>query len=210
MQKYEVIYLKEIASDQLNLEIGSYLMSRQRVGQPLREFITIKLETTSAQVIVIDFSQIEDVTVSVADELGPKLFRNFVNLWSDKTKQTPYLVYANLSPDLLNSMERVFRQDDKELVACLFKQFSDSRFYNHFFVGDGLPDALREVLNRIYSLRKANSVQLEDHDIAAASRKLNALMNKYPWLLKREKEMLDDRAWTYIYQPIVPTYQEIL
>lgn len=109
---------------------------------------------------------------------------------------------------MLKSIEQVFRQDDKQLVACLFTYFDHFRFYNHFFAGDGLPDAMRNVLDLIYELGEATSAQLEEHNIAAASRKLNAITNKFPWLLKRERKILDERAWTYVYRPIVPTYQE--
>ena len=198
---YSVMNVREVAND-LDIQAGAYLMSRKRLGIPLRESLVCRLEKMSEGVLVVDFENVEEVSISVAEELGPLLYAQFLAFHAER--QELFLVYSNLTSDLLSGWQRIFQGPEKKMVACVFESFNGESFAGHHFVGDGLPDALRELLNCIYTLGEAHSTKLEERGIVAASRKLNALTNNFSWLVRRTQVALDERAWTYIYTPIVP------
>jgi hypothetical protein len=198
--------VRDIAND-LGIPTSEYLMSRRRLGIPLRETLVHQLEAVGEGVLMIDFADVEEVSISVAEELGPRLFGQFLAL-HEKRPQL-FLAYCNFTDDLLSGWQRIFQGPEKNMVACVFESFNGETFAGHHFVGDGLPDALYEVLDQIYRMGAANSTELEAKGIAAASRKLNALTNKFSWLLRRTQVSLDERAWNYIYTPVVPTKERL-
>jgi hypothetical protein len=186
------------------------LMSRDRLGVPLREHIMRELtRMRGGETLVADFSGIEEMTTSIAEEIGPKLFQEFL---SYRAQGDVYFAYCNLSEEIARGFHHALRSwqprvnSSDRVSVVAFGTYQNGRFSQHRFLGETIPDALREALDLIYRLGKANSSQLEARGVKAASRKLNQLFSEYPWLLQRFQESLDvgPRAWAYFYSPIVP------
>lgn len=190
--------------------VPGYLMSGDRLGTPLREHFMHKLtETREDQTLVADFSGIEEMTTSIAEEIGPQLFQEFLSF---RTQRNVYFAYCNLSEEMVKGFDGAFRSwqsrknlSDK-LIVVTFGEHKNGCFSYPRFLGGTIPDALKEALDLIYALGKINSSELENRGVKAASRKLNQLFGEYPWLLQRYQESLDvgPRAWAYFYSPIVP------
>jgi hypothetical protein len=189
---------------------SGYLMSRDRLGAPLRKHFVCQLtEMREGETLVADFLGIEEMTTSIAEEIGPKLFQQFL---SYRAQRNVYFAYCNLSEEIARGFDGAFRSwqsriaSPDRLIVVAFGKYQNGRFSQHRFLGETIPDALKEALDLIYRLGKTNSSELEAHGVKAASRKLNQLFGEYPWLLQRFQESLDVglRAWAYFYSPIVP------
>lgn len=187
-----------------------YLMNRERLGIPLRHAIRGCLVSMDAKTLALDFTDIEEISISVAEEIGPKLFEDFLE-YRNQNKEA-YLVYCNLTQEIAEGLGRHFLHRDSRLDTSVqftmvaFQQCVNDQFTEHFFLGEAIPGALAEVLNLIYTLGEATSQSLEERGIKAASRKLNELVKQYPWLIWRNQQSVDTsaRAWAYCYSPVVP------
>ena len=208
------VSVDEISAQLLNEYVRGYLMNRDRLGIPLRQHLARHLTTMEQrEVLAIDLNGIEEMTTSVAEEIGPKLFEEF--LAHRGQGDEVYLVYCNVSEEIASGLEGAFRSwrsdlnPARRLTIVAFSNCQDGRFVAHRFIGEMVPDALREALDLIYSLGQASSSDLEAHGIKAASRKLNELYKQYPWLLQKSQKSVDagPRAWAYFYSPpIVPAF----
>ena len=77
--------IERMSVDQISVEllkdhyVRGYLMNRNRLGIPLRERLENRLkEMAKNQVLAIDLDGIQEMTTSVAEEIGPKLFEYFL------------------------------------------------------------------------------------------------------------------------------------
>jgi hypothetical protein len=187
-------------------------MNRDRLGIPLRNHLRNQMTTmSSGETLIIDFGDIKEMTTSVAEEVGPRLFQEFL-AYRMQAKKDVYIAYCNASQEIANGLEGAFRawqphsDSPKKLTIVAFKRCQHDRFVEHRFLGEVIPEALNEALDLVYRSQQINSLDLEARGIKAASRKLNELFRQYPWLLRRFQKSLDagPRAWAYFYSPIVP------
>jgi hypothetical protein len=214
--------IEHVSVDQISAQLlgkdhyaRGYLMNRNRLGIPLRERLEKHLKAVKKEkVLAIDLDGIQEMTTSVAEEIGPKLFERFLAHRS-KDKEI-YLIYCNVSEEIANGFEGVFKSwqsrldPSSKLTVVVFGECKDGRFAEHRFLGEEIPDALQEILDLVYNLGQMSSSDLEVHGIKAASRKLNELFKQYPWLLRKLQKSLDTgpRAWAYFYSPIVSTLDD--
>ena len=204
-----------ILRNELSLSIQSgFLMSRDRLGIPLRNYIVKQLELLKVEdTIVLDFQGIVEITTSVADEIGPILFDKYLDIFDAKSHQgaEKFLVYCNLSRDVLNGLGSAMQSwanrtgSSKKIVALGFEKLIEDKFSGFELLGESLPESQLEVLKEIYKSNEISSSELEKMDIKAASKKLNALAENYPWLFRRQKIRLlgTTKGWNYIYRPVV-------
>jgi hypothetical protein len=206
-----LVSVDEISAELLDEYVNGYLMNRDRLGIPLRQQLVNHLcAMTEGETLVIDCRGIEEMTTSVAEEIGPRLFEEFL-AHRDQGKDV-YLVYCNVSSEIASGFEGAFRiwqprlDPPRRMTIVVFGSCQDNQFTQHQFLGEVVPDALRDTLDLIYRLGQTNSSELKTHGIKAASRKLNELSSQYPWLLRKVQRSLDagPRAWAYFYSPIVP------
>ena len=213
----KVAIIKRIIRDDLGLEDSNYLMNRQTLGIPLRDYIfnSIKQQQETYTTFILDFSEIYEASSSVADELGPVLFEKFLNYRSDarSIKGEIFLAYGNLSSEMIVSLERAFsgwslaHSPDYPMVSLGFSSIKGETYEGFRFLGaPQLPDSLKMVLDLIYKHGDLTSNDLENLGIKAPSRKLNDINNRCPWLVRQVKVRLEEteKAWTYIYSPILP------
>ncbi|MEM6379207.1 MAG: hypothetical protein AAF705_13420 [Bacteroidota bacterium] len=184
------------------------LMSRKRLGIPARLGIEKELINLQNSTMILNFDGIEEVSLSVAEELGPILFKNF--LAYHKATPTLYLTYANMNEDLVYGWDGMFKNFPDPMAASILNLTTNHLYSSVTFIGSGLAESKKEALEKIYFLGKATSNDLADVGIAAASRKLNALFKEFPWLFIRNQVSLDEKAWTYEYHPIVQKATEVL
>lgn len=193
--------------------VSGYLMNRNRLGIPLRRCLMGHLtEMEERGALAVDFSGIREMTTSIAEEIGPNLFEEF--LAHRMQDRNVYLTYCNVSGEIAGGLDGAFLSwqphldSSKRFTVVAFGKRQDSRFAEHQFLGEVVPDALREALDQVYRLGQANSSDLEALGIKAASRKLNELFKQYPWLLRRSQKSLEvgPRAWAYFYSPVVPVF----
>lgn len=199
-----------IKSLELKVSDIRYLMSRERVGVPLRKRMFEKLVNSQSEALAFDFSKIEEISTSVAEELGPLFFQQYIDTWQKDLQL--YYVYVNLSVEVAQGLQQSFqnwRTDaptsyPKNFVT--FKKMQTGIFCEHHFIGEPIPDSLLTILNAIYDLGEANSQTLENIGIKAASRKLNELYKQYPWMVRKVQVTTagDPRSWAYSYSTIVP------
>lgn len=210
-----IVLIDELARQLVKNYVPGYLMNRERLGIPLHKQLAYVLLSMEEDTLAVDFSGIEEMTTSVAEEIGPRLVEEFLR--QRDGGRDVYLVYCNVSEDIARGlhgsmMDWLTRHPhySRRFTTVAFHNRHDSQFVGHRFMGGEIPGALSEVLNVIYQLGEASSSRLQDHGIKAASRKLNALVNQYPWLVRKAQVALDadPRSWAYVYSPVVPTVSE--
>ena len=206
-----LVSVDEISAQLLDEYVHGYLMNRDRLGVPLRKQLVNHLyAVTEGETLVVDCRGIEEMTTSVAEEIGPRLFEEFL-AHRDQGNDV-YLAYCNVSGEIASGLEGAFRtwqpslDPPRRMTIVVFGSCRDNRFTQHQFLGEVLPDALRDTLDLVYRLGQTNSSDLKTRGIKAASRKLNELSRQYPWLLRKVQRSLDagPRAWAYFYSPVVP------
>lgn len=184
-------------------ETGGVLMNRNRVGIPLRTHLGNIIESLHGKVvIVLDFGSIVDLSGSVAEEIGPRLFTTFkAHRVLEKDK---YLIYDNLETEVGRELDAWFAKYDLPVVGFTAGQMKEFKL-----LGKPLPDALREVLLECYRNGPISSDDLRER-FKAASKKLNEIVKLYPWLLWRYRVNSGDnpRTWAYLYYPISPNTKE--
>ena len=190
----------------INLETG-YLINREKLGIPLREALAKKLYAMKEDTLVINMVGIEEMTTSVADEIGPLLFEDFIK---HRKRKDVFLTYCNVTDEIAKGLHNSFA-GPKSGSIVVFSNYQDGIFSNHQFLGQEIPTALRDILEVIYNFGVVNSSDLEEQGIKAASRKLNELAKYYPWLFCKVQKSLDtgSRAWAYFYSPIVPAVEKV-
>jgi len=201
--------VKDILKE-LKIESTEYLMSRERLGIPLKEKFVEKLKLMTEETLVIDMDGIIETTTSVAEEIGPRLFEEFLSF--NTKSRTIYLTYCNLSGEVRKGLDGIYmnyadrNRTQQPYSIVVFDKYENGEFIGPNFIGETIPEALQDILNIIYTLGKAGSGELELNGIKAASRKLNQLSNEYPWLIHKTQESLASgpRAWAYFYTSIVP------
>lgn len=179
---------------------GSYLMNRERVGVPLRRalediFFSLPAEPT---VMVVDFVGVEELTGSVAEEVGPKLFGAVET--HRKVSPDKYLIYDNLSQEIRKELDAWFAKYDRCTPAFLQDE-QDAEFP---IAGALPPDNLLEALIFCYRHGPITSSEL-GKQLAAAAKKLAIVHRDYPWLLHRQKVRGDTpKSWQYLFIPLIP------
>jgi hypothetical protein len=209
VHRFELARVITILRDELGMQdVSGHLMSRDRLGIPLHQNLLNRLRGVKNDVtLVIDLEGVPEMTLSVADELGPLLFEDF--LQHRQNRRNVYLAYCNLSNEIISGFSRVFRPEmpkPKErvrLATVVFEQFDGVEFSGARFIGEPIPDALRSVLEIVYSNGEVTSADLEQLGIPAPSRKLNELYRQYEWLLRQERRTIGN-VWQNAYMPIVP------
>lgn len=192
-----------------------YLMNREKLGIPLRKALVKQLYAMQEDTLVVNMAGIEEMTTSVAEEIGPLLFQELIKYRQQDRKV--FLTYCNVAEEIARGLDGTFKnwgsalETSEKLNAVVFSTFQDGKFANHQFLGQEIPAALRDILDAIYTLGVVNSSDLEEQGIKAASRKLNELAKYYPWLFCKVQKSLDtsSRAWAYFYAPIVPVVEKI-
>lgn len=203
-----IIAIRDVIRRDLGLPFTPYLMNREQLGVPLRNAIASRFNAPSFNTFVVDFTGIAEMSVSVADEIGPKLLEDF--LLARENRPDIYLAYSGLSREIVREFETLNWQSDREpdrsLSIVAFRGHGQEGFHDHIFVGKEIPSSLTQVLDLVYQLGEANSQVLETHGVKAASRKLNELVRQYPWLFRKDQKSLDSgpKAWAYFYTTVVP------
>lgn len=208
-----VASVQEILRGEGSVElVEGYLMNRRTVGTPLRIGLMRKLnELAQSSTLAVDLTGIIEMTTSVAEEIGPMLFRELV-AYRDKGNEI-FMTYSNASPEIANGLDAAFSSwpissdIDRRFTVVVFGRAGNGHFSDYQFVGKEVPEALRTILDLIYARGHALSSDIEQSGIKAASRKLNELYKQYPWLIRRVQRSVDtgSRAWAYFYYPIVAT-----
>lgn len=214
----EIFEIIKILAVDLNITVQQgFLMSRDRLGIPLRKYLINQLQGKKAEVYLLDFQGIDEMTTSVAEELGPHLVENYLSIFNGFRTENDniFMTYCNLSPEVRNGLEIAMKtwpsktNSGKKMVALGFNLDSINRSTDYFILGE-LPDALRETLFQIYQLEEVKSTDLDKLGIKASSRKLSELMETFPWLVRQERQRLSgtSKAWSYVYKPIVTISKE--
>ncbi len=204
----DVITIQDVIRNDLGHRFTPYLMNREKLGVPLRSTISSRFRSPSFDTFVVDFTGIEEMSVSVADEIGPKLVEDFLLI--REVRPDIFLAYSGLSLEIIREFETLNwqsdREPDKSLSIVAFRGHGQKGFHGHIFVGKEIPSSLTQVLDLVYKLGEANSQILEAHGVKAASRKLNELVRQYPWLFRKDQKSLDSgsKAWAYFYTTVVP------
>lgn len=202
--------------EELSIKVTpGYLMNRERLGIPLREALVDRLYTMQADTLAINMRGIEEMTTSVAEEIGPLLFQELINC--REQQREVFLTYCNVAGQIARGLDGTFKnmgadlESSKRLNVVIFSTFQDGIFSDHQFLGQEIPAALKEILDTIYNFGVVSSSDLEEQGIKAASRKLNELARYYPWLFRKLQRSLDtnSRAWAYFYSPIVPVTEKV-
>lgn len=203
--------------DELGIKHDSrYLMNREKLGVPLRNALLARLHEIQEGTLAVDLSNVEEMTISVTEEIGPKLFEEFI-LYRTQGREV-FLTYCNISDEVARSLHYTFgkwntsREISEKFSIVVFSSCEEGNFEHHQFLGQEIPEALRSVLDVIYTSGQVTSLNLEDQGIKAASRKLNELGKQYPWLFCKIQASLNDadpRAWAYFYSPIVPVKEKV-
>ena len=216
----KVVRVRDIVRDHLGLGERDYLMNRQGLGIPLRNFFYtwIKENRDPEATLILDFADILESSSSVADELGPILFQEF--LFYRETVQNTlgnlYFAYGNLSLELAEALERNFsgwslsHNLDFPIVGIGLLTLWNGTFQGHRFLGaPQLPSSLIEILDLIYQHNGLTSNELKKLEVKAPSRKLNDIINRCPWLVRQTRIRLEEieKGWTYVYSPILPPLQ---
>jgi hypothetical protein len=213
--KFNLVAIPTIL-EELFIEFApGYLMNGEKLGIPLRKALVKQLYTMQEDTLAINMSSIEEITSSVAEEIGPKLFQELIRC-REKHREV-YLTYFNVTEGITRGLDGTFRnwgaapESPEKLNIVVFSTFQNGVFSGHQFLGQEIPAALKDVLDVIYSFGVVNSSDLEEKGIKAASRKLNELARYYPWLFRKIQKSLDtsSRAWAYFYSPIVPVAEKI-
>ncbi|MBC7876108.1 MAG: hypothetical protein H7Y59_02970 [Anaerolineales bacterium] len=208
-QKIEFVSVIEVLEKlPIKFSLG-YLMNREKLGIPLRKALVEHLYAIDNSTLVINMAGVEEMTTSVAEEIGPILFQELIKRRLDRDV---YLTYCNVSEEIATGLDGIFKlpkfenQINTRQNIVVFSTLQNEVFSGHQFLGQEIPTALKEILDVIYKFNVVSSSDLEEHGIKAASRKLTDLVKYYPWLFRKIQRALDidSRAWAYFYSPIVP------
>jgi hypothetical protein len=185
---------------------GKYLMGRDVVGIPIRRLVEDKLTQVSGPTTcILNFFEIQDISASVAEELGPML-TSFVSARSHPNTEI-YLVYANLSADVRLGLDDEFKRRGHVAIAVKLDQPEQANVLSSIdLLGPSLPAPLQEVVSHCYTYGEATSTGLASDSLAAASKKLTEVFEKYPHLLYRVKVTgaSGPRSWQYVYYSVIP------
>ena len=179
---------------------AQYLMNRERVGIPLRHTLQEALfGLVEPATLVIDFTGVKEMTGSVTEEIGPRLFGAFQN--HRNVNPETYLIYDNLSQEIRKELDAWFAKYGQCIPA--FPQKDDRTVRP--LIGALPPDNILEILEYCYAHGIVSSADLEQR-FSAASKKLTDVQNQYPWLLRRYGKVRGDtpRSWRYQFIPITP------
>lgn len=213
--KFNLVSVPNIL-ERLSINIApGYLMNRERLGIPLREALVKQLHTMDEGTLAINMDGVEEMTSSVAEEIGPILLQELIKY--RKQHREVFLTYCNVTGEIAKGLDGTFKNWSADsnlsnkLNIVVFSNFQNNTFFNHQFLGQEIPAALKEILAIIYDYGVINSSDLEEQDIKAPSRKLHELAKYYPWLFYKFQQSLDSgsRAWAYFYSPIVPVAEKI-
>lgn len=212
----KVTNIQNIVEGQIHKK-QQYLMNRTALGIPMREQLSkwIKENRDSDVIFILDFEGILEASSSVADEIGPIFFREFLDHREKVSNRLGelFLVYGNLSAELAESLERTFSgwsrayPSETLMVAVGYKMIHDGEFQGYYFLGrPQLPSKLAEILDLIYINGDMTSYELEQKGVVAPSRKLNEVNERCPWLVRKTRVRLEEteKGWTYVYSPILP------
>ena len=145
-----VAVLEELGID---LETG-YLMNREKLGIPLRKALAKKLYAMQEDTLVINMAGIEEMTTSVAEEIGPLLFQELIKCRQQDRKI--FLTYCNVAKEIARGLDGTFKnwgselETSEKLNVVVFSTFQDGKFANHQFLGQEIPTALKDILDTIY------------------------------------------------------------
>lgn len=212
-QRIKLVTVTELLEKiKVNYSLG-YLMNREKLGIPLRKALVEQLKSLENCTLVVNLAGIEETTTSVAEEIGPILFQEFINLRLENEKI--WLTYCNVSEDIARGLDGVFKnlplesQKNYRQNIVVFSSLQNGVFSGHQFLGQEIPTALKEILDVVYKFNVVSSSDLEEQGIKAASRKLTDLAKYYPWLFRKFQRALDmdSRAWAYFYSPIVQVFE---
>src|SRR5688500_14958555 len=84
-----------------------YLMNREKLGIPLRKAIVGILHSMEDETLVINMAGIEEMTTSVAEEIGPVLFQEFIKYRI--AHENVYLTYCNVSEEMARGLDGTFK-----------------------------------------------------------------------------------------------------
>jgi hypothetical protein len=201
--------IRQLCSDlQLTSTWNGYLMNRDRLGIPLRNALLAPLEKMQSGVLLVDLTDVHEMSHSVAEEIGPIFLQSFLEKRLNKPEL--FTAYINMQPEVIRGLRYAFEgyldrlRSDEKLVAIGFQDTSQN-----FEILGYLPEALSALVDAIYKNGDAGmtSMDLEARGIKAASRKLNELGTQYSWLVAMAKIQrpagADARTWAYQYSPIV-------
>jgi hypothetical protein len=198
--------IKQLCRDlQLITAWSGYLMNRDKLGVPLRQKLLDSLDKMQSGLLLIDLTDVHEMSHSVAEEIGPIFLQEFIEKRIDRPDL--FAVYINMEPEVAQGLRYAFigylnrLQNDEKLVAIGFQNITQ----NHEVLGY-LPEALSNLIDAIYTNEGfgMTSTELEARGIKAASRKLNELGTQYPWLIAKIQRPAgaDARTWAYEYSPI--------
>lgn len=185
---------------------GKYLMGRESVGSPIRASVEAEITRgpTAPVTYLLDFSGIEDISASVAEELGPILFVSV--LARSRPGAERYLIYVGLSHDVQLGLDELFKRSGR-VAPCLSETtpFDDELTMRLDLLGPALPPPTEAVIRLCYQESGITSHSLATVSLAAASKKLTEVFDRYPGLLHREKVhgTAGPRSWRYEYLPVV-------
>ena len=91
----------------LNGYVDGYLMNREKLGVPLRKKMVNILTTLNEETLIIDFSNIVEMTTSVSEEICPKLFKEFLDYRI--SNENVYIAYCNVSDDIARGLQGTLR-----------------------------------------------------------------------------------------------------
>lgn len=214
-QKFKLVSVIEILEKISGNLSSGYLMNRETLGVPLRKELVKHLRSLEKNTLVVDMAGVKEMTTSVAEEIGPLLFRELIDYRTDHKHENVCLTYCNVSEEIARGLDGIFKtikleeQMDTRQNIVVFSALQNNVFSGHQFLGQEIPTALKEILDVIYKFNVVSSSDLEDQGIRAASRKLTDLAKYYPWLFRKIQKPLDvdSRAWAYFYSPIVPVFE---
>jgi hypothetical protein len=177
---------------------GSYLMNREAVGVPIRRALAeVFISLPNFTVLAVDFAGVMEMTGSVAEEIGPGLFR----IVEEERSVNPekYLIYDRLAPDILRELDAWFAKHSRCVPAI-----PDQHACEQFVIGALPPKNLLNVLEYCYQHGSATSEALE-LAVPAASKKLTDLYKQYPWLVHRQKVSGEaPRSWHHVFTSLAP------
>jgi hypothetical protein len=204
------LYLRLPSASAAGVDGSKYLMGRDVVGVPMRRRIEdAVISATGPTTCVLDFAGVDDISASVAEELGPILLQG--TLTRGRPDSERYLVYSNLSHDARLGLDDVFRRTGRVALSIL----ADDQYGKPSegsgaalridLLGPPVPKPLEDVVAHCYARGGITSSDIQDGSLAAASKKLTELYERYPGIVHRVKiyGASGARSWHYSYIPVI-------
>src|SRR5688572_6100589 len=92
---------------QLSINVDPrYLMNGEKLGVPLRKALVERLYRMHEDTLVINMDGIEEITSSVAEEIGPKLFQEFIK-YREQNREV-FLTYCNITGEIAKGLNDSF------------------------------------------------------------------------------------------------------